>query len=133
MKTKFIFAIMALALFSCSKDNLGIGTNPELNVEKYTFAKDGGSLVLYSKINSSLQIGYQYFIDVNNGPIKEPIIKMLDGIGVSSIDGGWYSVERNTDGTLIIKVASNTTNKKREIPLAIMSLDYGCKTQYIQE
>lgn len=130
MKT-FLFTILAgiACLLSSCKEELPPETpvNPELNIEKYTFPKEGGTLEVYSTIGASIHAHYY-------GPPETQPEDILHGI-----DGGWYKVEnayengRTNKTKICIEVQPNDTGNERILPIQIISYVYSCEVEYKQE
>lgn len=131
MKKIFIILLTCL-FFSCSKDNdpLGLGTNPELNYEEYTFTQTGGKIDIYSKLGYSLQI---YFSPVKGENETPPVKTEYSTGGFKSFEGGWYTVTADYAAKKFsIEVKANETGKERRIPITFMNGDYGCHVKYEQ-
>lgn len=134
MKT-FLFTILAslsCLLFSCKEDVDGIGTNPELNIENYTFPREGGTLEVYSQRGHSIWPIYDSTYDYTNTPPEK------DQFGLE-LKGEWYRAaiayeNGRLDRTKIhIEVQPNNTGEERIVPIAIEAGNYFCWVVYKQE
>lgn len=125
-----VFFILSCLLFSCKEELDGIGTDPELNIQEYTFSNKGGSLEVYSQINAGIQFGYEPIKGLESDPPVETD---------KSMDGGWFKVSYMAGGDykygtrICIEVGANDTGKERIIPISISSYDYPCRVMYKQE
>lgn len=136
MKTKFTFIVIVfittLFLSSCDKDTDGIGEDPKLNLENYSFSKDGGKIEIYSTRGKPLDIWYEPSIDEKNEGQSTPIIREYEGAGILAIDGGWYTIDVHFPDTIIIQTMPNITGKPRYIPISVHYMHFS-KGNYIQE
>ena len=127
-----VFFILSCLLLSCKEEaEIGIGTDPELNIREYTFSKEGGSLEVYSQID----VGIQFYYDSTTDSKYKPPVEIKEGI-----DGGWFKVTYMTgDGhnkygtTIRIEVGADDTGQERNIPVAVVSYDYPSHVLYKQE
>ncbi|WP_455673818.1 hypothetical protein [Phocaeicola sp.] len=127
---QLIIIVLSCLLFSCDDDVYGGGTNPELNIETYTFGKEGGSIEVYSQIDYSLGFTYEpYWFEVEDVDAATPA--EIEG----GLDGGWYKMTYAAvpyRKRIIIEVQPNDTGKERIIPIRIVSGNYACKNEYTQ-
>lgn len=131
MKT-FLFTIAACLsclLFSCKEDIDGIGTNPELNIEKYTFPREGGTLEIYSQIGHSIWPIYDCTYDYTNTPPEKDMF---------GLTGKWYKAVNVYNGRIEkskihIEVQPNDTGEERIVPIDIEAGNYFCRVVYKQE
>lgn len=131
MKT-FLFTILAslsCLLFSCKEDVDGIGTNPELNIENYTFPREGGTLEVYSQIGHSIWPIYSPSYDDATPPPEQDIF---------GLTGKWYKAVNVYNGRIDkskihIEVLPNDTGEERIVPIQIIAGNYPCHTEYKQE
>lgn len=126
-----VFFILSCLIFSCKDEaEIGVGTDPELNIQEYTFSNKGGSLEVYSQIGT----GIQFFYEPAKNSEYDPSVEINEGI-----DGGWFKVnyvigDEYKYGTRIcIEVGANDTGKERIVPVAISSYNYPCHVMYKQE
>ena len=119
---KLLFIMLSCILFiGCDKEEKrdGIGEDPKLNVEEYIFAKEGGSLEVYSTINYGLHV--------------LPSSEEGEKVGNSFV-GDWFKITWDIGGKkLLIEVNPNDTGKERVIPAYICSGIFRCPTNYIQK
>lgn len=123
-----ILAGLVCLLVSCKEEYPPeTPVNPELNIEKYTFPKEGGTLEVYSTIGASISAHYY-------GPSETVPEDILHGI-----DGGWYKAEnayengRTNKTKILIEVQPNDTGEERIIPIQIMAINYCCEVEYKQD
>lgn len=127
--TFILMACVSCLLFSCHNDEPMEG-NPEIDIERHTFSREGGSIEVYSQKGYAIWINYDESIDTGNEPPT---------IGGSGIKGDWYRVVykyRDNDvhhARILIEVQANGTGKERIVPIRITSGDYQCHTEYKQE
>ena len=129
MKKYLFIVLFSLSVFSCGDDAIGEGVNPKLNISEYTFPKEGGSIEVYS------QRGVKLMISIKDKDIIDSVYCFYNG-GIRGYDCGWFVAAfpvGNYYYNLNIEVSANDTGEEREIPISIMSGDYGCSTKYVQE
>lgn len=129
---KTLIILFTCILFSCSNDDyvVGLGINPELNYEEYTFTKAEGKVDIYSKLGYSLQI---YFSPTTDEDGSLPVVTEYPGGRFKSVEGGWYTVTADFDAKkFTIEVKANETGKERRVPISFMNGDYGCRVKYVQ-
>lgn len=98
----------------------GKGDDPKLNIEEYTFPKEGGSLEVYSTLN------YQLHVLPTTGDAGEKV-------GYTFV-GSWFKITWDIGNKkLQIEVDPNDTGRERTLPVAVCSGNFHCKTNYIQE
>lgn len=128
MKKRLFYCLWALialmsVFISCNNEDdpeIGRGKNPQLNLEKYAFPKEGGSLEIYSTLD------YELYVIPNSDVSYEETNH--------SFIGSWFEVTWDaTKKKIQIKVQQNETGKERKIPINVWSGNFRCTTDYTQK
>lgn len=129
-KLTFILMVcVSCLLFSCHNDEPMEG-NPEVDIERHIFGREGGSIEVHSQKGYAIWLNYDESLDTGSNPPK---------VSGSGIKGDWYkAVYKYRDGDvhqsrILIEVEANDTGKERVVPIRITSGNYQCNTEYRQE
>lgn len=127
---KTLFLFLTVLFFSCDDKIERISFDPQLNIEEYTFPKEGGSIKVYSKAGNQLML----CLNPLESDTDESIINRQKYVGavMEIFNGGWFFVVKSLKDTIRIEVDENTGGAVRTVPLFVASKDFLVRTRFKQ-